>query len=349
MRVLVVSDFHLGAARGHDVLRFPEPRKRLLDAIEQVDQLVLLGDLVELRDGPRAMSAARPILTDIGRHVGPDREVILVPGDHDHALIRPWAEALGLALTIDSTAPADATPALAQIASWLAPSRVRVQYPGVWLPDRVWATHGHYLDAYLTPHILFGLPLQLPGVATRRKVPADYEPVFTSRQDQMAAGAAAARDPTDIARYEPQGVDRALRLVDRAPSSFVTALLTLQLRYAAVPALAHAVASLSVDAATIMFGHVHSRWPLPGDDARPRRRLATAPAMLSAGAWVYDQRIVGSAPPSHPYWPGGALVLESGRPPRAVKLLDDLDLAALMRTSPRDVKPLSRPTVSARG
>jgi hypothetical protein len=33
--------------------------------------------------------------------------------------------------------------------------------------------------------------------------------------------------------------------------------------------------------------------------------------------------------PAHPYWPGGALLLEDDRDPRPIALLEDLDVSAL--------------------
>ncbi len=62
MRTLIISDLHLGSATGVDLLRRPELRARLLEALADVDRLVLLGDLLELRHGPRheALAAARP-------------------------------------------------------------------------------------------------------------------------------------------------------------------------------------------------------------------------------------------------------------------------------------------------
>jgi hypothetical protein len=38
---------------------------------------------------------------------------------------------------------------------------------------------------------------------------------------------------------------------------------------------------------------------------------------------------VDRASPPHPYWPGGAVLLESGRAPRALGLLDELGPAEL--------------------
>src|SRR2546425_372010 len=48
MTTLVVSDLHLGAQSATDVARRPELRAPLLEALEGVDHLVLLGDVLEL-------------------------------------------------------------------------------------------------------------------------------------------------------------------------------------------------------------------------------------------------------------------------------------------------------------
>ncbi len=59
LRTLVVSDFHLGNRLRRDVLRHPEPLRRLLAALDGVDRLVLLGDVAELRSGRRPAVAER--------------------------------------------------------------------------------------------------------------------------------------------------------------------------------------------------------------------------------------------------------------------------------------------------
>ena len=57
-----------------------------------MDRLVLLGDTLELLEGrpAAAREAARPVLTTLGRALGSSGQVIVVPGNHDHALIRSW-------------------------------------------------------------------------------------------------------------------------------------------------------------------------------------------------------------------------------------------------------------------
>ena len=51
MRTLLVSDLHMGSGSGSDVLRVPALRAALLDAVADVERLVLLGDMLELRHG----------------------------------------------------------------------------------------------------------------------------------------------------------------------------------------------------------------------------------------------------------------------------------------------------------
>ena len=124
MRTLVVSDLHLGARVQHPVLPRSEPLERLLTAVGAVDRLVLLGDVVELleRQPDRAMEAASTTLRALGARLGPEREVVLIPGNHDVALIAPWVRAREAVLDVDTQVPVDATPALAAVTGWLAPA-----------------------------------------------------------------------------------------------------------------------------------------------------------------------------------------------------------------------------------
>ena len=157
MRTLIVSDLHLGSAARVDVLRRPELRAPLLDALGDVDRLVLLGDVLELRHGPRreALAAARPFFEDLARVFG-GREIVVLAGNHDHALVDPWLLARGEEhepppLVLEQLIePERASPALRRIAGWASPARMRVAYPGLWVRPDVYATHGHFLDCHLT-------------------------------------------------------------------------------------------------------------------------------------------------------------------------------------------------------
>jgi predicted phosphodiesterase len=171
MRTLIVSDLHLGSVSGADLLRRVELRAALLEAVAKIDRVVLLGDVLELRHGPmrEVMLASRPFFEDLGRALD-GRELVMVSGNHDHALVEPWLARRGSdqeppALTVEQLLePAEVSPALERIAGWAAPASVRVAYPGLWVRPDVYATHGHYLDCHLTVPTLERLSL---GAMTR--------------------------------------------------------------------------------------------------------------------------------------------------------------------------------------
>jgi hypothetical protein len=191
LRTLIVSDLHLGGASGVDVLRRPEIRARLLAELTGIDRLVLLGDVLELRHGPRhaALAAARPFFEELG-HAFADREVVVLAGNHDHALVEPWLEHRGespgtvpLQLEQRIEAPAAST-MLAQLAAWAAPAHLTAAYPGLWVRSDVYATHGHHLDCHITVPTLERLGIGAMGRIMRRPAdafacPDDYEAVTT--------------------------------------------------------------------------------------------------------------------------------------------------------------------------
>ena len=171
MRTLIISDLHLGSVSGSDMLRRAELRAPLMEALADVDRLVLLGDVLELRQGPPrdALIAARPFFEDLGRVLA-GRELVITAGNHDHALIEPWLarrgeepmpSPLGVEQFLD---PARVSPVLERLAEWASPALVRVAYPGLWVRPDVYATHGHYLDCHLTMPTLERLSL---GVMSR--------------------------------------------------------------------------------------------------------------------------------------------------------------------------------------
>jgi UDP-2,3-diacylglucosamine pyrophosphatase LpxH len=352
VRTLIVSDLHLGLRTGADVLRRPEPLHRLLAAIDGVQRLVLLGDTLELGAWTARAPApdAERVLRCIGERLGPQRSVVVVPGNHDARLVRAWALSRERALGVADQVPSDATPVLAALTSWLAPARVRVSYPGVWLGDRVWATHGHYLDRHLIPESAFGLLRSVVARALGRGAasatapgsarPIDYEWARrataarrrrTARRDGFASRLRERPLGTllqTVAELAREGaVPQIPRLMMRAGLTPATArLVDAQMRRSAVPAMAEVCRRLGVDADWIVFGHVHRLGPRAEPAWQP---LAGGPRLLNTGAWLFEPMLVDRAVPPHPYWPGGAVLLEPGAPPRAIGLLDDLTPAQL--------------------
>src|ERR671935_2892120 len=82
------------------------------------------------------------------------RPVVLMPGNHDHALAEPWLARLrldGERLPSEAEWPVGRDDGAAgRVAAWMPDSEVTLAYPGLWLRPGVYATHGHYLDRHLT-------------------------------------------------------------------------------------------------------------------------------------------------------------------------------------------------------
>jgi predicted phosphodiesterase len=154
VRTIILSDLHLGSGGDIDLLRRPELRETLWAEIEGADEVVLLGDVVELRDRPlaEALELARPFFDELGSAIGTGR-VVVVPGNHDHHLLDPWLERRRLdgagPLGLEQRVPAKSGP-VAQLVSGMGRTPIELAYPGAWLRPGVYATHGHYLDRHLT-------------------------------------------------------------------------------------------------------------------------------------------------------------------------------------------------------
>jgi predicted phosphodiesterase len=153
-RTVVLSDLHLASSGGIDLLRHPEFREPLWTALEGADEVVLLGDVVELRDVPlgTAIETARPFFDELGEAVG-DARVVLVPGNHDHHLLDDWLERRRLdaaaPLGLEQHIKVEGGP-LAELVGGMGGTEIELAYPGVWLGPGTYATHGHYLDRHLT-------------------------------------------------------------------------------------------------------------------------------------------------------------------------------------------------------
>ena len=151
---VVLSDIHLASSGGIDLLRRPAFREVLWAALSDADEVVLLGDVVELRDMPLAdaIGIARPFFDELGAAIG-DGRVVIVPGNHDHHLLDDWLEGRRLdgaePLALEERIQVKAGP-LAELTSGMGRAEVELAYPGLWLRPNVYATHGHYLDRHLT-------------------------------------------------------------------------------------------------------------------------------------------------------------------------------------------------------
>lgn len=334
MRTVVVSDLHLGSLLERDVLRRPKALAALAAEVEKSDRLVLLGDTIELLEGRgrQAMLVAEPVLRRLGRALGPEGQAVLLPGNHDHTLIRTWLGRQlrsGEALAVDAIVPRAAGTLVSELTSWLEPAQVEVRYPGVWLSGDVFATHGHYCDRHLLDIARGREPG--PGTATV----ADYERAPGTDAGTTIQALEARFPESGTFQVAEKAVDQfrrgvlgALGAVAEVPGARLFAdgaSLVMEQglhRRAAIPGMARAAARLGIEARYLIFGHVHRRGPLPDDEPGMWRPDESGPRLLNSGSWVYDSALVG-LPTGRPrsYRPGGAVILEDGEPPACVDLL----------------------------
>jgi predicted phosphodiesterase len=362
VRTLVVSDLHLGARSGVDVLRRPEALEALIAQLDGVDRLVVLGDLLELRHGPArdALQAAEPVLAAIGGALSRDREIVIVPGNHDHGLLRPWLErrSLGSApepLGLQSEIATVEGELLDQVAQRLGPAQVRATYPGIWIREGVYATHGHYGDRHNTVPIMerVGAGLMTRFVSEPPGGPAraeDYEATLGPMYAWIES--VAQRDGSRLANgslqvrawralQAPGGGGRprfALATLRRSSLklAFPVVVATLnragvgpletdvsgpELRRAGLRAFGEVVARLQVDASHVIFGHTHRAGPLPRDHDQ-EWKAPTGASMINSGSWVHDASFMGPDRGDNPYRPGFSVSIGDEGPPELRNLLD---------------------------
>jgi hypothetical protein len=329
----------------------------LVAQLADVDRLVLLGDVLELRHGPlrEALAAARGPLSEMGTALGSEAEVVILAGNHDHHLVEPWlgrralngaAPRLGLQSAVEWIAGEP----LALVAEMLAPARVRAAYPGVWLRDDVWATHGHYLDLHLTVPTIerIGTGVMRRVVGTPTAGPADaegYEAVLAplyawlhgvaqgaepGRGRRLQAGsvrgwsalAGPARRRTLRARAIAAAWPLAVAALNRAglgplrPEVSGTAL-----RHSGLQAMGEVATRIGVRADHVIFGHTHRAGPLGADDAA-EWTTGRGIRLINSGSWVYEPAFLGDDPGASPYRVGFAVAVDDDEPPRLINLVD---------------------------
>jgi Calcineurin-like phosphoesterase len=347
MRTAVVSDLHLGALGGADVAREGHERDALVDAVKDADRLILLGDVIELRERPLAESldVARPVLEALGRALA-GRPVVLVPGNHDHAFAEPWLAGLRLdaqALAAETEWPVRPDDGAAgRIAAWMPDTELSIAYPGLHLREDVYATHGHYLDLHLTiprlESIAASAMARVTGRGKASRSASDYEAImgplyaFYAGLAQGASPAALSRGgsvsrdvwrrvsangrPTIgrflLGRVTIPGAVAALNGLGLGP--FRPTLTGEELRRAGLLAMARVAEVLAPGAEHVIFGHTHRPGPLPGDEPAEWTTLSGT-RLWNTGSWLYERAFV-TKPGDSPYWPGTVLTLEDDGPPR---------------------------------
>jgi predicted phosphodiesterase len=269
----VISDLHLGTRTKSDLLAQPAVRSTLMGALASADQVVLLGDSIELRDKPpgAAIAAAAPFFEDLGEALS-GRRVVLVPGNHDHQLADRWLARRGAARLgleeLSKPLPGDPLHALARR---MGDTELVLAYPGVWLRPEVYATHGHYLDCHNDVRTFECLARAAVEKLTRAprhgySAPEDYEAVLTPvyRAIYRVGQSRRARHAASAGKAAVRGWERLNGY--RGPR-----------RRPGVAAMTEVVSRLGIDADYVLFGHLHrpGSWPIAG-----------GATLLNTGCWV---------------------------------------------------------------
>jgi len=366
VRTLVISDLHLGMRSGADILTRPLALEILLERLDGVERLVLLGDTLELRHGPArdALARAEPVMRAIGDALGAGREVVIVPGNHDHAIGAGWLDWRGRRvepepLSLEERTPADRASWIAKrLASWLSPADVAIAYPGLWLREDVYAIHGHYLDAHVViptiERLAAGIMARLVGAIPDPAKPDDYEAVLapiyalshSSAQrglphratigSHSAAGTWTALDGAGTRAGRARALALALPFragvlaANRAGLGPLQANLGVQeLRRAGLVAMMEVTRRMRLAPAHLVFGHTHRTGKLPTDSGLGWRTPGGT-QLHNAGNWIFETLFMRRGSSSaNPYWPGGAIALDADGPPRLERLLGQLSEAAL--------------------
>ncbi len=172
MTTAIISDLHLGSWQLNDLLRYPVFIQRLVRQLEVADEVVLLGDVLELRFQrlEDALRVSTPFFAALGTALRASRQrrtvpprVVYVSGNHDHhfalqliereqerAIERRDPERYRFSGTIQ--APRDMF-LLRELRRMLGPGiEVEFAYSYVMVQTvdgPALAMHGHYLDLHL--------------------------------------------------------------------------------------------------------------------------------------------------------------------------------------------------------
>jgi predicted phosphodiesterase len=361
VRTAIVSDLHLGLGSGADLLRRGRFRERLLAAVSGADRLVVLGDILELRDRPlgETLAAAEPVMAALGETFA-GREVVLVPGNHDHHLIETWLERRAMAtagpLELEHTGVPEGL-AFEALAGQASQAQVRFAYPGLWLRDDVYATHGHYLDRHLTvPTIerlgvamverILGVPaagpdpLEPPDAQPERDIDS-YERVqtpvyaflFGLAQATVGERRGGAAPSARLWKLLGAGETRSARLRSWVLGSVaVPGAVGVANRLGLGPvrpdlssgAIARAgFEAMSEVVERLAIGAEHVIFGHTHRRGTPASQGQTK--LWNTGSWVHSPGLLGRSAGESPYWPGTVCLLDDEGEPQLVHTLDELE------------------------
>jgi len=352
MRTAIVSDLHLGSATGEDLARDATIRRALLEEVAAADRLILLGDVLELRELPlvSVLESVRPFFEELGEAMA-GRRVVLVPGNHDYHLAEPLLAELAFAggeLELEHRA-LPAGEAATRIAEWLGRTELSIAYPGLWLRDDVYATHGHYMDCHWNlPRlecIAAAALMRSGGRPPDQAGPDDYErvlrPIYGFAFGFAAVGRASSASRPSERLWRTISASRNGGLVRRtaAKAALATAIPTgtwalnraLRADFSAdisagtiartgIEAATEMVRRLRIGATHVITGHTHRAGPQEGER---EWALPDGGRLHNTGSWVYANAFHRPGRPPGPYWPGTVTWVEDDGPPRRVRLLHE--------------------------
>jgi hypothetical protein len=357
---------HLGTLPENDLLRLPAMRERLFEATADVDRLVILGDLAELREAPvgRSLESVYEFAEHLNQAFA-GRQVVVAAGNHDHTLVAAWLESRRLrpkplALPVDSCVKAPRSGPLGTIVRRLPDCEVMLAYPGLRLREDVYATHGHYLDLHMAIPTLETIavsvfakieghdpdelrtpdryeavlaPIYALIYATVQGRPTTARPLASGASVRMWGAMHPASDDR-VARLRSLALRRALvpgaaRLLNAAGlGPFEPAVTGPALRRAGIAAMCRVIERLGIDSDWVIYGHTHRAGPLPGEGDW---RAPTGARLMNCGAWTWSSQLAGGSAGKGPYWPGRMVIVDEDGPPRLVSVLEDVPESEMPR------------------
>lgn len=361
----IVSDLHLGTGTGADISRSGGGREVLTGALARADRVVVLGDLLELRERPVAdvLADVEPTLRAIGEATA-GKELVLAPGNHDYELVAPALERLRRSasgpLAVEGQFEYRPDDLAGVVAALMPETRVTLAYPAVRIRADVIAMHGHYLDLHLTvprpesvlasligrhfsgnngtsptngPHDVDGYEAALAPlyafahrVAQSAEQPAKIQGGGTSRAVWQAVNPAG-RPSARGMLLAKVAIPAGVAALNRAGIGPLRADLSgVELRRAGLRAMAEVTDRLGITDNHVIFGHTHRCGPLPGDVEG--WHLPGGRQLTNTGSWLYEGVFSSRDDgPANPYFPGRVTWVDDEGPPRIESLVKELRTA----------------------
>jgi Calcineurin-like phosphoesterase len=350
VRSLVISDSHLGAWTGDDLLAYAWAREALRPELERAGEVVLLGDFVDLLFATTEHAFERADgLVELLAQTLSGKRLVWLAGNHDHHILVRRLEAL-IELRIATGKPDDKLPEIwrasfffeAFLRRRLPDTEIEIAYPNYRVGE-VLLSHGHYLDGEVRGSVpnrlLQGGFWKIAGGRTATPTVEDYEAALVPLTEllfveaQLPKGAAAEqRIQAELRRLgrfaqiaaapgrELERLGRSLvRLVRGEPGPQPPAADYVLARVippgaSALPsvrAYAQVCRNLGWDQNARWFVFAHTHQPLDGVGVNGTRGGAR---FWNTGSWIYEP-VTGSTADYLAYldhnWPGSAVVIDT--------------------------------------